>query len=354
MTITRLLQSGYEMYADRFYYTTDVSTAASYLNGGVDSSITAVSIGVLVEGFYYTLTSAIAQCKLHVDVFIPSDGPSGSDTPSIITLASGTLATKALTIYYDSGSWQVYAGATQLGSFTDTMRFKRWVNIGLDFKIDASSGWCYVYQDGQAVLSYTGQTNQGASNFDLVCLGPDAAGDNWADTSYLDNFYLDESTGEVSPACPLLSRFKMVQPAGNGNYSEWVGSDGNSVNNYLLVDDNNLSGGTTIMSDYVEGTTSGDQDSYAVDDPNAASLYAGMTSQTEIPAVSHCSVGQEDTGTAEQFRPFLRYSGTDLTGTAVDLDTARDGVRERFTSPPGGGSWTYAIITATEVGIEVV
>jgi len=313
----------------------------------------AVTFNFLAEGSYRTLSSAISQGRGAMMVLLPVTGEFTSDTPSLLTLGSGGLGTKALQIYYDSGSWYVYAGATQLGTFTDTMvSTGNWFYFGVDFKIDAASGWCNVYFDGVAQLTYAGQTNQGSADFDTVCVGPDTSGQNWSSNMHIDSFYFDESTGEGAAACPPMSIFSIVSANGNGNYSDFVGSDGNSVNNYLLVDDSLTTTLSNTMTDYVEGVASGDQDSYATTGP--VGDFNVMTEASTVLALRHCATALEESGATEQYRPFFRYSSTDDTGTLVDLGTSVDMYEERFLTKPGGGAWDYDSIDGMEIGVESV
>lgn len=353
MTITRLITTGFERQSEKDARTTLVAGAVSLAGYGLNLGY-GIAINFTSEGLYWTLGSAISQCRASFCAIIPVGGEFSGDTPSIFTLGSGGLGTKALELYYTAGSWYVYAGATQLGTFADTMRFEDWFHIGIDFKIDAASGWCYVYFNGVAMLSYSGKTDYGAATFDTPCLGPNLNGDNWAALFYLDNFYFDDSTGEGATAAVPMSLFKSLRPNTNGNYSDWVGSDGNSVNNYQLIFDTYNTTLATVMSLYVEGTTTGDQDSYALDAQNIHPSYAFLTDASDIIAVHHRMCGLEEAATSEQYRPFLRYSGTDDTGTLVDLGTSVDMYDESFPLAPGGGAWGYDEIADLEAGVEVV
>ena len=357
MAITRLLTESLSHRASWVVSSTPVDTQMSYLTS-INGLIQYGSAAGLIssEGMVWTLDSSIAQTMISVCISLPVGGPVSSDTPSMITLGDGGLGTKALTIYYDAGTWEVYAGATQLGSFADTILYKDWVHWGIDFKIDASAGWCNIYFNGVAQLTYSGQTNQGASTFDTVCLGPDAANDNWNAWIEFVNFVMDDSTGEGAAAQPPLVILRPLNVADNGNYSDWTGQDGNQVNNYQMVDDSIAQGSvTTIMSTYVVSATSGHQDSYQIADPHGAiSGYGYYTDATNIAAVWETIIGIEEAGTTEQFKPFLRYSGTDLDGTPIDLSTSNMRYKESFPTPPGGGTWTEAIFSATEAGVEVV
>ena len=355
MAITREVRyaGNHDAHSDYGGNGTLVDTAPQYVANGGWNALPNTVFNNNSEGIYWTLSGSIAQGRGASLIAVTNTVIWISDTPSVFSLFDGGVAgTLVLDVYFTATTIYAYAGATQLGTWAgvnDLLVRNGYRHLGFDFKADASSGWFYLYLDGTAIISYTGQTNQGASTFDTFCFGPHTSSDNFYNL-YTDGCYFDNTTGEGSAAIAPLVWWKHLRASADGNYSEWVGSDGNSVNNYQLIDESYIGVNT---ADYVQGTTTGDQDSYNILNTDGAT-YDSISDITGINGVLVEVVALEEAATSEQYRPFLRYSSTDSTGTAIDLTTSYDFYQEIFTTPPGGGSWTRDIIDSTEIGIEVV
>ena len=138
-----------------------------------------------------------------------------------------------------------------------------------------------------------------------------------------------------SGSSPLL-------PGGNGTYSQMVGSDGNSTDNYLLVDE--VGPNTT---DYVESATVGDKDSYAMGNlPTVPSSI--IATRAGIYAAA------SDAG-ARSLRILTRSGGTDY-DNGVDFaltSTYRYYTDLRETDPATGVAWTESGVNAVEIGPKV-
>ena len=183
-----------------------------------------------------------------------------------------------------------------------------YVHFGVDLKIDASAGWCYVYIDGVQVLGFTGNTG----NFDARMVGWGTApnsGNSPNSSFYLDDLSIDNSTGEGAPAACEDRRFLLVMPDGNGTYSDGVGSDADSTDNYLLVDDTTMDGATTeVVLDAVD-----EKDTYTMANPT---LPANAVIQAVCP-VALVQKGNAAVGTQVKF--LARESATDAKSATLDL-----------------------------------
>ena len=80
-----------------------------------------------------------------------------------------------------------------------------------------------------------------------------------ANAAIYDDFYLMTGSGDT-PLGDIV--IETLYPNGNGNANQFVGSDGDSTNNYLLVNET----GAPVTSSYVADSTSGHQDMYALTD----------------------------------------------------------------------------------------
>lgn len=210
---------------------------------------------------------------------------------------------------------------------------QNWMHIGLDVKIDSSSGWAKVYADSQGVMDYAGNTG----NADITYAAFGHFGDQGASYQiYYDDIYVDDTTGEGTFAvCPVL-RFFYVVPNGVGNYSQWNPSAGN---NYECVDEVPPS-----SADYVQINVVDQLDSYAMD---THTLGAGQTIEAVIPIVS---AARQDA--SEEIAVGTRLSGTDLIGSDQTPGIAYDNFWERQTTKPGGGAWAQADVDAFEALIK--
>ena len=255
-----------------------------------------------------------------------------SDDATILAVGWNTTAEKTagqINIYFNS-SWQGASSGSVIG-------IQRWLNFALDVKIDSSAGWAKFYIDGVEVLSYT-STNTGDVDIEKIYVGP--SGSEWSGGTvgvYWDDIYADDTTGESVPTeAPPALRFYWVKPDGNGNYSQWVGSDADSTDNYLLVDEV-----PTAEADYVESATADEYDSYTM---TTFTLGEGQTINAVIPWAL-----AKRFGNSEQIALGTRLSSTDLDGSDQVVPTDWKAYMERQTTKPGGGSWAQADLDAFEV-----
>lgn len=156
----------------------------------------------------------------------------------------------------------------------------------------------------------------------------------------VDDFYLLNSSGSA-PNNTFLGdvRVMTVLPNGNGNYSQLTGSDGNSTDNYLLVDE-----ATVNTSDYVGGV-SGLKDSYTMENLSV--------SPTTIFGVQEVAYAAKSDAGAANFKHLLRISSTDYTTSSKVLSTTYTiYLNLRETSPATATAWTESEVNGLEAGIE--
>ena len=348
MAITRITQEGFELFgsnwADQWNWI-PLGTKPTVSGSGKATGNYGASIGSITLGAYYKIDSAISQMRSALYAVLTTGAGTAN---SLFWLGTDGISNLALHLWYNdsTGLWTLDAGATTLGSFTLDIADSTWRHWGIDFKIDASSGWAYVYVDGVAKISYTGQTNQGASTFDSIGLGPISTSyDGW-NVLFLDDFYVDESTGETSPSPVALRRFYPLIANASGNYSQWYGGDGDQTSNYL--ESNSVGYITGMITNFVESGTSGHRDSYALQNSSTHPDLATATIDAVIPTYYLRTRSISDSITVT---PFLRYSSTNDDGTSVTPPVYNTTTWERFTLDPLGASWTTTAIDGLEVGI---
>lgn len=142
-------------------------------------------------------------------------------------------------------------------------------------------------------------------------------------------------------------RYAALEPTGNGNSSVLVGSDGNSIDNYLLVDD----GATSINHDgdttYVQSPTVGAKDTYAMENMPTAPLV--------IYAVIPVLIAKKTDAGTRGIKSVVRRSVTDYDGaTEQFLGTSYDSYRQVMGEDPSTGvAWTQSGVDAMELGVKV-
>lgn len=223
-------------------------------------------------------------------------------------------------------------GAATAG-FTTT---DQWYHCGLTVFANGSTGWASFYLDGVQQLTGT-SLNTSTAISAVYCGGSTLNG--WANYAYFDDMYVDSASSE-DDAAPQLKRFLWGIANGNGTTSEWVGSDGNSTDNYQLVDDAPPDGDTT----YVYTQTTAKTDLYAMGNVTVPTGYSLVAA---IPVVM-----AKRAGSTEQVQ-LLAYDGANTTtGTAQDPAASYAPVWERMTTQPDGTDWNETDFNAMQFGVK--
>jgi hypothetical protein len=212
-----------------------------------------------------------------------------------------------------------------------------WHHLQFRGTIADSGGIAQVRLDGATTneIDFTGDTrNAGTStNIDAVW---------WSSGSgyFLTDIVIFNSAGTVNNSWMGDCRVQTLLPTGNGNTSQGVGSDADSVNNYQLVDEVPFS-----STDYVGVTTDGQGDTYSLSD-----LATGTNSVKGIQ--TSLNVAKSDAGTKSVKRR-VRSGGTTYTGPSVALGTTYNTVIEVLELDPAtSAAWTVSSVNALEAGFE--
>ena len=236
--------------------------------------------------------------------------------------------------------------STPVGS----VRFQNWHYIELQVTIAAGGAGSVAMQlDGIAAGAAAGVTTQstvGGSLPELARVTATGSGSAIEDM-YSDDWYITDDSGPA-PHNGFLGDVAIYNllPDGNGTYSEQVGSDGNQIDNYLLVDEfPNPDDDAT----YVESATNGARDIYTLDN-----LPAGFSTK-DILGVNLHNYSRKLDGTPKQVRGLIRTGGADFAGADHQLNNASYEIHtDRWDINPNTVSaWTPAEIDALEAGQEV-
>ena len=192
------------------------------------------------------------------------------------------------------------------------------------------------------VLTLTGVDTRNAgtgAGIDTVQITTATAG-----STDVDDLYVCDATGAANNDflgdCQVLTRL----PSGNGSSTQWLGSDGNSVDNYALVNETSPS-----SAEYVGSSTSGQRDLLAVTDLPATPTYTVLAYKETVYAA------KSDAGTPPSFRLVQKgNAGAIRTEAMAGLSTVYallDGA-EQITDPDGS-ALTTAKINAMEIGYDI-
>lgn len=237
-----------------------------------------------------------------------------------------------------AGTTVIAQTATGIGpaSWTDT-----WNYYECKVTCDDTNGYVEARINGVSYLTWTGDTRNGGADakIDRVYFGGTTGASN---TRYYDDIYICNGDG-TSPN-DFLGDCKVypLLPNGNGTYSQLTGSDGNSTDNYLLVDET-----TPSTADYNGHATVGNKDTYALSDlPDT---------DVTIYGISVLSRAAKNDAGAKKARAVIRTASTDYTGSDMSLGTTYSTFAEQswFLNPNSGSAWTATQVNALEAGFEV-
>ena len=224
----------------------------------------------------------------------------------------------------------------------------RWYHIEVEWEFvdSTSTGSCVIYLDGVLELDMGSGHDTRFSTFDeqegIRFQGQGLAG-TWF---YYDSvIHWNDVGGDDWNAIRGVQRIETLAPDANGQDTDFVGSDGNSVDNYLQVDEVNAThdGDTT----YNESETLTEADSY-----NFPVMTA--TDIGEITGVQVAMVSKREAGTLD-LTPFYVDGGIDRDGTEHVLvdGTYSFGSHMFDENPEDTVPWTAAKISTGHFGVRV-
>lgn len=237
------------------------------------------------------------------------------------------------------GAIVVYRGSTEIGRTANNLiaRNSPWYGIELRVKFDNTVGEVNLRLDGVEVLALTNQDTQNTAYNDCTGFMFRVDIGNYL---YYDHIVIRD----YSVTSAILGNLSVIAlaPSGNGNSTQLTGSDGDSVDNYLLVDESPSDSDTT----YVQSSTVGHKDTYALADTNITTGY--------VYAVKVNLIARSTDGVTRQIQPVIRHSTNETTGSTQTLTGSYVARSSLFNDVPGGTDWTIAQVDALEAGQVVV
>lgn len=248
---------------------------------------------------------------------------------------------------YQTGQVRVLRGdGTVLGTTEPNVVFRGvWHYVELSATIHDTTGSVALRVDGKVPPGWTDLTNidtrnGGASGIiDTIHIGFDGQGG----AGYFCDLYVVSTDGTNPQGIQGDTRVYALRPTGNGNYSQLVGQDADSIDNYLNVDEAAVA---DPDADYNGSPTTGDKDTYVFGDlPVATGSIVGVT-----PVLW---ASKSEAGT-KAIRAVMRRNSVDAVGADHTLTTGW-GAYDDFLSadPTDASAWTHAKVNAMEFGAEV-
>jgi hypothetical protein len=273
------------------------------------------------------------------------NGAYSGNTPIFKLLDSGGAA--QVSLYHDSTAFYLYRGdgSTLLATYSNSLGTNTWYYFEIKWIGSQTVGTYEFRVNGQVVATYSGDTCQGAgTTARTIVFGGDRT---QTGTTIIDDIYMNDGVDSGVVGAPNNDylgdvRIEVLYPNANGTTSQLLGSDGNSTDNYLLVDETTPNDAT----DYVQSNTVGEKDTY-----NMGSL---ATAVGTVFGVQPCPNVRKDLAGTRAFKPVIRSAGVEEDGTEVFLGTSFTMYRnEPFDGDPSGNQWTIASINAMEAGVKV-
>lgn len=351
--MTLLHMDGFDNYDDtgkKGYTTPDSKASTSDISSSfARSGSQSLAIGYDSRYTYKKAVSATDELVVGFALYIPSDFIISSfGYTTFFTMYNditvnpqiGLRLTNSYHLEVRRGGNRTSIPGTLLGTSTNSLSVDTWYYI--EFK-------CLIGNSGSFELRVDGFTEASASGVDTSesavttfnSVGWGGAGSAVSSIIYIDDIYVLDTNGSVNNDFLGVVTVETLSPNGNGNYSQFTGSDGNSVDNYLLVDES-----PPNISDFVESSNTGDKDTYTFEN-----LSAGVT----IHAVQIDTYAQAEAGGSRDLKNITRISGTDYnlgTKTFEVSDTYNLDIQE--ISPATSLAWTESEVNGLEFGVEVV
>jgi hypothetical protein len=235
-------------------------------------------------------------------------------------------------------------GGTTIGTVSKTLTDDIWYYVEIKLTIHDSTGALEVRIDEAVELSLTGldTKNGGTGYIDIIGMG--TAGGTFSESYEVDydDLYVLDTTGSTNNDYLGDVHIAAIFPDGNGTTSNLVGSDGNSTDNYLLVDETSAPNGDT---DYVQSNVVGDKDTYPFQD---VSFTTGDIYGLQINMYTR----KTDAG-VRQIASIARLSSTEVDGPNNVQSTSYIYYMDIREEKPGGGVWTATDINNAEFGAKV-
>lgn len=306
--------------------------------GTASTGIAKTTRGLRASEEHATVTVGVAWRPSLLGVF-------NTASIGLVALLSDSAATSHVCVSTTSGGAlelrRGLAGGTLLASSSaGVVVANEWHYVELQALLSDTVGTATLRLNGVTVAWFSGDTKNAGTKtvFDSFGFGSPLNGNGTAD---YDDLYVCNGAGSVNNTFLGDCKVETLLPNGNGATSAWVGSDGNSTDNYLLVGEEPPS-----MTDFVQSATVGATDTYA---------HTNLATGTGTVAGVQVAVYAKTDAGAANVAPVARSGANEAPGTTAALSTTVSAPHSVFeTKPVDGGTWTIADVNAGEFGVKVV
>jgi|GEM_PF-2029228 len=195
-------------------------------------------------------------------------------------------------------------------------------------------------RNGVTIMTHDGATQpvNGAPSLGTLEFGGTGA------FNMLDDIAINDTTGTVDNSWCGDGHVVAVRPNGNGDASQMMGSDSNTVNNFELVRE----AGTPNRTNFVESDVSGQRDLYAATDITIKAsdvirrvqMWADARKQQAVNSPLHLGI---KSGGGEHWSA----------DTELQLDWAGYVGTDHRVNPATGNPWMQAEINALQIGVRI-
>lgn len=244
-----------------------------------------------------------------------------------------------------TGTISIYKGTGVIATSTDVLPTLAGVWYYIELKVVfAASGSVELRVNGVTWLSFSADTTQTANNFANQFWMRGVSSQQGG--CFFDDLYVLNDTDSGVTGAPNNDflgdcRVQAIFPNGNGNSSQLVGSDADSTDNYLLVDETAPDGDTT----YVQSNVVGEKDTYTYD--NLTPTTGVVFGVQAIPWALKTDAGSRSLASV------ARLGTTEEDSAAKLLSTSYQYLPDIREADPDGNQWTIANVNAAEFGVKV-
>lgn len=282
---------------------------------------------------------------------------------------TGDLTTPIVYLTIDnSGVLRLYDEDGQITG-TSTLSTATWYRIETEIDVTAAAGSHVVksrvaspsQETADTYTEFASATNRSLSAGVMsMSIGANLASEaNATGEWYFDDHAINDNTTSNQNSYPDEGEVIVRRPNGNGDNSQWTGSDGNSTDNYLLVDEVTPNDAT----DYVESKTSGQIDDYTVEDMPASMDSNDVINVVHVEArfIMSSASGTDPTAV---LRVKASSGGTVEESATISFNSIADWWTNSQAEPhnailtlydqPGASTspWTKATLDTAQIGIR--
>lgn len=209
-----------------------------------------------------------------------------------------------------------------------------WYYLEVQTEISDTVGKVIVRLNEQEIINFTGDTRNAGTDTTI-----DQIAIYGSSSVYYDDIYVLDGTGTSLNDFLGDVRISTIYPDSNGTYSQGLGSDSNSTDNYLLVNE-----AVPSAANYVDLGV-GEKDTYGYQN-------ISLGTPSTIYAIKQSSYLQKTSSGAIGAKNIVKLGATEVATTAIAPTSSPSYFETFWTEKPGGGAWTESDLNSAEFGVE--